>query len=154
MVMAKDMAKAAAEARTSAAMDLSLRSGRFFLSLKINSAPVALAVAAGAVTLGAFYLSNKRTTEDAVKRAVQRDTLGVVDPEVTHITDGHSILAELCCKTEWSFFTLWEDFQKNVVKFRLEEELKKIGFNSAVEVTICNKETIEEQVSQIRYVLS
>ena len=106
----------------------------------------------GALTLGAFYLSRKGPTEDAVRRALQRDTSGVVDPEVTNITDGHSILAELCCKTEWRFLIFLDDFERNVVKFRLEEELKKIGFKLDLEVTIRNEETLDKQVSQIRYV--
>ena len=152
--MAEDKKKAATKARRYPALEFLFRSHRRSLSLKIDNVWLAAGVSVGAFTLGAFYLYQKNSTEDAVRRALQRETLGVVDPEVTKITDGHSILVELCCNTEWSFFIFLDDFEKNNVKFRLEVELKKIGFNSDLQVTICNKETIDKEVNEIRFVLS
>lgn len=146
--MAENNAQTPAEVRKNPAFDLSLEYGKFKISLKIND----VLLAAGAVATGvvALYCSNNEGLMQAVKNALQKTILGVVDPIVTKIIDGHSVLVELCCKTERSFLTFLDDFDKKVVKFRLEEELKQIGSNSDFEVTICNKKEIDEQASQIR----
>ncbi|XP_074619674.1 uncharacterized protein LOC141878600 [Acropora palmata] len=148
--MAEDVAKAAAEASTNAVMDLSLCTGAFSISLKIDNVWLAGAVTLGALSLGAFYLSRKGPTEEAIRRALERNILDATDPRVINITDGHSILTELHCNSETSFLIFLDDFENNTVKFRLEEELKKIGFKSDLEVTIQNKETVDKQVSHTR----
>lgn len=148
--MAEDVAQAAAEASTKAALELSLRAGEYSLFLKIDNVWLAGAVTLGALSLGAFYLSRKRATEEAIRRALERNILDATDPRVMDITDGHSILTELHCNSEASFLIFLDDFENNTVKFRLEEELKKIGFKSDLEVTIQNKETVDKQVSHIR----
>lgn len=148
--MAEDVANAAAEASTNAVMDLSLCTGAFSISLKIDNVWLAGAVTLGALSLGAFYLSRKRPTEEAIRRALERNIFDATDPRVINITDGHSILTELHCNSETSFLIFLDDFENNTLKFRLEEELKKIGFKSDLEVTIQNKETVDKQVSHIR----
>ncbi|XP_015780806.1 PREDICTED: uncharacterized protein LOC107358730 [Acropora digitifera] len=148
--MAEDVAKAAAEVSTNAVMDLSLCTGAFSISLKIDNVWLAGAVTLGALSLGAFYLSRKGPTEEAIRRALERNILDATDPRVINITDGHSILTELHCNSETSFLIFLDDFENNTVKFRLEEELKKIGFKSDLDVTIQNKETVDKQVSHTR----
>ena len=153
LVMAEDVAKAAAEASTNVVFDLSLCTDPFSISLKIDNVWLAGAVTLGALSLGAFYLSRKGPTEEAIRRALERNIFDATDPRVINITDGHSILTELHCNSETSFLIFLDDFENNTLKFRLEEELKKIGFKSDLEVTIQNKETVDKQVNHIRCVL-
>ncbi|KAM7441201.1 carbohydrate binding [Porites harrisoni] len=148
--MAEDIAKAAAEVGNKAVMDLSLTAGAFSLSLKIDNVWLAGAVSVGALSLGAFYLACKGPSESAIRRALERKFLGVVDPKVTNIEDGHSILTELLCSTETSFLVFLEDFKTKRIKFRLEEEFKKIGFSTELDVTLRNAEKVYQQVIQIR----
>ena len=148
--MAEEITKTAAEAGTKAVMDLSLAAGAFSFSLKIVNVWLAGAVSVGALSLGAFYLACKGPSEDAIRRALERRLFGVVEPKVTKIKDGHSILIELLCSTEASFLLFLEDFEAKTTKFRLEEEFKKIGFKADLDVTIRNAETVYKQAMQIR----
>lgn len=43
-----------------------------------------------------------------------------------------------------------EDVETKTVKFRLEEEFKKIGFKEELVVSISNAEKVNEHVRQIR----
>ncbi|KAJ7383751.1 hypothetical protein OS493_026282 [Desmophyllum pertusum] len=135
--MAGEIARAAVEAGTTAVMDLSLSGGGFCCPRSRLIIP------------GAFYLACKGPAEDAIRRALQRKVFGVVDPEVTNITDG-SILVELHCRTETSLLLFLEDFETKTTKFRLEEEFKKIGFKDDLDVTIRNAEKVNEKARQIR----
>lgn len=148
--MAAEISKAAAEAGAKAAMDLSLSGAGFSVSLKIDNVWLAGAVSIGALSLGAFYLACKGPAQNAIKRALERKIFGTEDPEVTHITDGHSILVELHCHTETSLLLFLEDVETKTVKFRLEEELKKIGFKEELDVSIRNAEKVNEHAIQIR----
>ena len=147
--MAGEIARAAVEAGTTAAMDLALSGGGFAVSLKIGNPWLAGAVALGTFSLGALYLTRKVPAENAIRRGLERNDNGVVDPEVRNITDG-SILVELHCHTETSFLVFLKDFEKKTVKFRLEEEFKKIGFKDELDVTIRNEEEVYEKAGQIR----
>ena len=149
--MAEDITTAAVETATKAVMDLSLSAGAFSISLKIDNVWLAGAVSVGALSLGAFYLACKGPAEEAIRRALQRKIFGEEDPNVTKITDGHSVLVEVTCSTETSFLVFLEDFETKTVKFRLEEEFKKIGFESELDVIIRNEEEVHEQAKQIRY---
>ncbi|XP_022797967.1 uncharacterized protein LOC111336182 [Stylophora pistillata] len=148
--MAGEISSAAVETATRAAMDLSLSGGGFSISLKIDNPWLAGAVSIGALSLGAFYLVCKGPAEGAIRRALERNVFGDVDPEVTDITDGHSILVELHCRSEMSLLVFLEDYQSKTIKFRLEEELKKIGFNDQLEVVIRNKEEVNKRATEIR----
>ena len=149
--MAEDITTTAVEAGTKAVMDLSLSAGAFSISLKIDNAWLAGAVSVGALSLGAFYLACKGPAEEAIRRALQRKIFGVEDPKVTKIADGHSVLVEVICNTETSFLVFLEDFEMKTVKFRLEDEFKKICFNKELDVNIRNEEAVYEQAKQIRY---
>jgi len=144
--MATEITKAGAKA----AMDLSLSGAGFSVSLKIDNVWLAGAVSIGALSLGAFYLVCKGPSENAIKRALERKIFGTGDPEVTNVTDGHSILVELQCHTETSLLLFLEDVETKTVKFRLEEEFKKIGFKEELVVSISNAEKVNEHVRQIR----
>lgn len=148
--MAGDITSATVEAATKAAMDLSLSGGGFSISLKIDNPWLAGAVSIGALSLGAFYLACKGPAEGAIRRALERRIFGVVDPEVTNVTDGHSILVELQCHTEASLLLFLEDHETKTVKFRLEEEFKKIGFKDELDVTIRNEEKVNKEEREIR----
>jgi len=144
--MATEITKAGAKA----AMDLSLSGAGFSVSLKIDNVWLAGAVSIGALSLGAFYLVCKGPSENAIKRALERKIFGTGDPEVTNVTDGHSILVELQCHTETSLLLFLEDVETKTVKFRLEEEFKKIGLKEELVVSIRNAEKVNEPVRQIR----
>ena len=73
-----------------------------------------------------------------------------MDPEVTNITDGHSILVKLQCHSEMSLLLFLEDYESKTIKFRLEKELKKIGFNDQLEVVIQNEELVNKEATEIR----
>ncbi len=148
--MAGEITKAAVEAGTKAVMDLSVSGAGFSVSLKIDNVWLAGAVSIGALSLGAFYLARKGPAENAIKRALERNIFGMVDPEVTNITDGHSILVELYCRTETSLLLFLEDFETKTAKFRLEEEFKRIGFKDELDVTIRNADKVKEEAKQIR----
>ena len=149
--MAGELTQAAVEAGGKAVMDLSLSGAGFSVSLKIDNVWLAGAVSIGALSLGAFYLACKGPAEGAIKRALERKIFGIVDPEVTNITDGHSILVELFCRTETSLLLLLEDFETKTTKFRLEEEFKKIHFKDELDVIIRNNDKVNEEAEKIRY---
>lgn len=111
--MAGEITKATAEAGAKAAMDLSLSGAGFSVSLKIDNVWLAGAVSIGALSLGAFYLASKGPAENTIKRALERKIFGMVDPEVTNITDGYSILLELHCHTETTLLLFLEDVDEN-----------------------------------------
>ena len=149
--MTGEITKAAVEAGTKAAMDLSLSGTGFSVSLKIDNVWLAGAVSIGALSLGAFYLACKGPAEGAIRRALERKIFGMVDPEVAKITDGHPILVELHCRTEASLLLFLDDFETKTAKFRLEEEFKKIGFKDELDVTIRNAAEVMEEARQLRY---
>ena len=144
------ISNAVVETATRAAVDLSLSGAGFSISLKIENAWLAGAVSFGAFSLGAFYLARKGLTEGAIKRALERTLFGDVDPEVTNITDGHSILVELQCHSEMSLLLFLEEYESKTIKLRLEKELKKIGFYHPLEVVIRNEGLVNKEATEIR----
>ena len=120
--------------------------------MKIDSPIVAgVALAAGAaVTLGAFYLRYRWKTENAIRNSLERrNEIGAADPEVANIEEG-SIIVKLRCHTQQSFLQFVKDFKEKKVKRRLEEELKKIGFDKELEVTIVNTQEVFQREHEIR----
>ena len=151
--MARESAAVGAEA-TRAALEASAFVTREALSIsvKIDSPIVAgVALAAGAaVTLGAFYLLHRRDTENATRNALEgRNEIGAADPEVANIEEG-SIIVKLRFHTQQSFLQFVKDFKEKKVKRRLEEELKKIGFDKELEVTIVNTQEVFQREHEIR----
>lgn len=149
--MAGEGANAAAEAAR-AAIDLSLSasSSGFSVSLKIDNTLLAGILGVGALTLGAFYLANRRPVENAIRNSLEIiEETGRTDPEVMSIETG-SIIVELYCHTERSLLQFFEGFEAKKVKRRLKEEFTKIGFYEDVHVTIRNAGEMYNKVQEIR----
>ena len=149
--MADESANAAAElARAALDLSVSASSTGFSVSLKIDNAILAGIATVGALSLGAYYLANRRPVERAIRNGLEnRNEAGVVDPEVRNVEEG-SILVELVCHSEKSFLQFVEDFEAKKVKQKLEEEFTKIGFKEKLNVTIRNEEEVYQKVEEIR----
>ena len=142
------MAEEALQAGTSAgaeaargAIDVCLSGGAFggfSFSLKIDNPWLAAGIA-----IGTFYIANKALTERAIKNSLQEQTSsGNADPEVTAISTG-SILVKLTCYTKESFLRFADDIDSKKAKYRLEEELAKVGFSEEIRLTVENNEEFE-----------
>ena len=139
-------------ARAALEASASITGGALSVSLKIDSPIVAgVALAAGAVvTLGAFYLRYRWKTENAIRNSLERmNAIGAADPEVINIEEG-SIIVKLRCHTPQSVLQFVKDFKEKKVKRRLEEELKKIGFDKELEVTIVNGQEVFQREQELR----
>ena len=146
--MADEVAGRVVEA-SRAALDLSLQSGGFSVTIKIDNVWLAAGVASGLLSLGAFYIYRKYPSQNAIRNGLEGNENGVVDPVVRAIEEG-SILVDLFCRTEKSFLRFVNDFETKRTKLRLEEEFRKIGFSGELEVTIINLEEVYEKVEYIR----
>jgi len=150
--MADEGANMAGQAlRAALELSASASTSGFSVTVKIDNAILAGLVSVGALSLGAYYLANRRPVENAVRNGLElRNEAGVVDPEVRNIEEG-SILVELHCHSENSFIQFVEDFEMKKVKYRLEEEFTKIGFQGQLRVTIENADEVYKKVEVIRY---
>ena len=147
----EDPAGAAAELGR-AALDVSFSATTTGVSvtLKIDNVVLAGIVSVGALSLGAYYLANRRPVENAIRNGLERrNEAGVVDPEVRNIEEG-SIRVELHCQTEHSLIQFVKDFESRDVKRRLEKEFKRIGFSSELLVTMENANEVNKKVEVIR----
>ena len=149
--MADEGANVAGEAvRAALELSVSATTTGFSVSLKIDNTILAGLVSVGALSLGAYYLANRRPVENAIRNGLEiRNDAGVVDPEVRNIEEG-SILVELHCYSEQSFIQFVEDFEAKKVKQRLEEEFTKIGFQGQFCVTIENADEVYKKVKVVR----
>ena len=93
-----------------------------------------------------------KKVEDAVRNALERNEGDKIDPELTGIKKG-SIVVELDCHTEQSFLRFMKDFEKGAIKHKLEKEFGKIGFKERIDVTITNRDEVQQNVNVIRYLL-
>ena len=120
----------------------------FSISLKIADRPLAAGALVGigvaAIALGAFYYENPELVTEAVRAALEGP-----GRQIANIGQG-SISVELLCTMKDSFLSFMEDFESKKVKQRLERELKRIGFNAELDVTIVNNEDVYHKLSQIR----
>lgn len=122
----------------------------FSVSIKIGNTILAGIVSVGALSLGAYYLANRRPVENAIRNGLEiRNEAGVLDPEVRNIEEG-SILVELRCHSEQSFIQFVEDFEAKKVEHRLKEEFTKIGFSGRLHVTIRNTNEVYGNVQMVR----
>ena len=135
--------------RAALEMTASASTSGFFVSVKIDSPILAGVALAGALSLGAFYLSKKHSVENAIRNALEERNENGADPEVRNIGDG-SILVELCCHTDRSLLQFVDDLEAEKVKRRLQEEFCKIGFNRRLDVTIRNAKEVYKKVQEIR----
>ena len=105
---------------------------------------------AGEKAIKAFETFVHRQKEQ-VKKAV-RSALEAPGIHVDDVTVG-SILINLRCNSKQRFleFLLW--LRKKEVKKRLESQLKCIGFKEELEVTITNRDEVDEKFDEIRYMI-
>ena len=143
-----------ADERVKAAFEFAFRSTENFsnisISLRIEGPILAGIIGVGALSLGAFYLANRLSSERAIREALEaRNEAGVVDPQVRNIEQG-SILVDLHCHSEKSFLEFVEDFKNEKVRNRLEKEFTKLGFQENLHVTIRNIDEVNSKVTEIR----
>lgn len=132
------------------AFDFALKTPFYSISLKIDSSILAGIIGVGALSLGAYYLANKQSSERAIRDALEaRNQAGVVDPEVSNIEQG-SVLVGLHCHSEKSFLKFVEDFEAEKVRNRLQEAFAKIGFQGNLHVTIRNIDEVNRRAREIR----
>lgn len=148
--MANEATGTAAEA-SKAAFDLiaTVNSEGLSVEIKIDNVWLAGLAVVGTLSLGAYYLSRRQPTENAIRNVLERNEGGVVDPEVRRIENG-SILVELFCHTERSFLSFVDDYRTNEIKLKLEEEFRKIGYEEELKVTISDLEEVYQKAYQIR----
>ncbi|PFX32742.1 E3 ubiquitin-protein ligase TRIM71 [Stylophora pistillata] len=152
-VMAGEGAELAANAaRAALEMTESATTSGFFISVKIDSPILAGVALTGALSLGAVYLSNRRSVENAIRNGLEERNENGADPEVRNI-EGGSVVVKLHCHTDHSLIKFVDDLEAEKVKHRLEEEFTKIGFKREIVVTIRNAKEVYKKVQEIRFLL-
>ena len=121
----------------------------FSFSLKIGDSKWTAGAKGGVMPpLGVAVLHKKNPTE--VTKAV-KDALKGPGLEVTKITaDSTIMIVELDFHMKDIFLSFVEDFEREKVKKKLEIKLKEIGFRGKLDVTIANKEEVDNKMDQIR----
>ena len=151
------------------AVDLSLKMGEHLLSLKIENHWLAAGFGIGVFGLGAFYIHRRypaqpaerntaeralenaevRALVDATRNALERIEAGVIDPQVMRIENG-SIQVELVCHTDQSLLLFLDNFEAGKVKKRLEKELRKLGCEEELKVTINRLDEVHKNLNRTR----
>ncbi len=99
--------------------------------------------------LAHHYQERPKAVKDALIKALEKDECGVKDPEVKTISDEDStILVELLYRSHRSLLSVKEKHEESTTK--LNEELKKIGVNQEIEVSIATEEELDIKLKQIR----
>ena len=147
--VAKDAARAALDVSLSYTKEVSASVTKevYSLFLRIDSSnALLLAIGAGAMTLGAFYIQYRLDSESATKKGLEStDETGEVVRKVDDITGG-SIRVKLSCYSQHSVLQFVKDLREKEIKRRLEEEFKNIGFDYELEVTIvCAKVVFQRE---------
>ena len=118
------------------------------VSLKISgshSVPDAYYGTMSSVAVGVFYERNPTFATEAVKGALKREGL-----RVRNITADSSVIVELDFDTKKTFRSFVKEFENKKVKENLERKLKDIGFRGNLDVTIANKEEVDNKMDQTR----
>ena len=164
-----EMGKTVLKEAARSAVDLSLKMGENFLSLKIENPWLAATAGAIALGLGAFYIHRKYPAQpaernaaeralenpevlplvNATRNALERNEAGMIDPEVMRIENG-SIQVALLCHTEQSLLLFLDEFEAGKVKERLEKEFRKLGCEEELKVTISNLDEVHKRLNQTR----
>ena len=147
-----------------AALKLFAKTRNFILHLEIQSPWLTMGLAG--TGLGAFYkhqsdsdpqhatiIPDKLNVVPAVKKGVEGNEGGQIDPEVMRIGPG-SIVVKLVCHTEQSFLMFIKDFKEGKIKARLETEFGNIGCKEPLTVTIPKwDDEVQKNLNAIRYLL-
>ena len=158
MEIPREIGTSALRGTAKSALELSLKTGEYLVSLKIENSWVVGVCGVGVIGLAAFYIHRKypkppaaerRAAElaaenpivsaivDAIRNVLERNEAGENNPEVMLIENG-SLLVELVCHTEESLQTFLDDFEEQRIKQRLEKEFRKLGCEEELQVTITN----------------
>ena len=97
------------------------------------------------VAVGVFYEKNPTFATEAVKGALKRQGLRVRD-----ITADSSMIVELDFDTKKTFRSFVKELENKKVKENLERKLQDIGFKGKLDVTIANKEEVDNKMDQTR----
>ena len=151
-------------------LELSLKTGEYLVSLKIENSWVVGVCGVGVIGLAAFYIHRKypkplaaerraaklaaenpivSAIVDAIRNVLERNEAGENNPEVMLIENG-SILVELVCHTEESLQTFLDDFEELRIKQRLEKEFRKLGCEEELQVTITNLDESRRNLNENR----
>lgn len=170
MELPREMGTSALRGTAKSALELSLKTGEYLVSLKIENSWVVGVCGVGVIGLVAFYIHRKfpkppaaerRDAElaaenptvsaivDAIRNVLERNEAGENNPEVMLIENG-SILVELVCHTEESLRTFLDDFEAQRIKKGLEKEFRKLGCEEELQVTITNLDAVNRSLNQNR----
>lgn len=135
------------------------KSGRKTPIQRINSATayrgftvimeIKLSYLSGPVSLEDYYNQHKEGLRNAITLALQKDTCGVVDPEVKTVSyQDETILVELLCRSRRSLLTVGEKLSESTTE--INQQLRNIGINEEMEVTIVKREELDRKVKHTR----
>ena len=121
----------------------------FFLKIadKLLTAETAIQGIGFVGALAAFLYKQPEQVEKALRRVLEAPGI-----QVENITAG-SILVTLRCCSRKRFLTFLLDFERQEAKERLESQMRDIGFKEELEVTITNREEVDEAFDEIRYMI-
>ena len=97
--------------------------------------------------LAALLYKQPKQVEKALRNALEAPGI-----EVENITAG-SILVTLRCNSRQRFLTFLLEFERKEAKERLESQMRGIGFKENLEVSITNREEVDETFDEIRYMI-
>ena len=121
----------------------------FFLKIadKVLTADTAIQGIGFVGALAALLYEQPKQVEKALKSVLEAPGI-----QVENITAG-SILVTLRCCSRKRFLTFLLDFERQEAKERLESQMRGIGFKEELEVTITNREEVDETFDEIRYMI-
>ena len=121
----------------------------FFLKIadKLLTAETAIQGTGFGGALAALLYKQPEQVEKALRSVLEAP--GIL---VENITAG-SILVSLRCCSRQRFLALLLDFERKEAQERLESQMRGIGFKEELEVTITNREEVDETFDEIRYLI-
>ena len=121
-------------------------------SLKLADKPLTAEAAIQGIGFGGALAALLYEQPDQVEKAL-RSVLEAPGIRVETITAG-SILVNLQCRSRQRFLAFLLDFERKEAKEKLESRMRGIGFKEELEVTITNREEVDETFDEIRYMIS
>ena len=121
----------------------------FFLKIadKVLTAEAAIQGIGFVGALAALLYKQPEQVEKALRRALEAPGI-----QVENIRAG-SILVNLQCRSRHRFLAFLLDFERKEAKENLESQLRGIGFKEELEVTITNRQEVDETFDEIRYMI-
>ena len=121
----------------------------FFLKIadKLLTAEAAIQSIGFGGALAALLYKQPEQVEKALRSVLEAPGI-----QMENITAG-SILVTLRCCSRQRFLTFLLDFERKEAKERLESQMRGIGFKEELEVTITNREEVDETFDEMRYMI-